>query len=329
MSHRIYIGAIGQGVMRSIDGGETFGRAMDGMFVECHVRALALHPHDDRVLYLGCELGLFRSDSGADGWQRVESPANDKQIWSILIHPRRPETIIVGACPSRIFVSHDAGKSWREAATDIRRDCPRIMHTRVTSLKADPDDDEVIWAGVEIDGIHRSDDGGRSFRRWPASGLLSQDIHDILVLRHGGQRTVLVATNADLHRSTDDGRSWQPLEMKRLAPWQYCRALGQPVGQPSVALLGFGNGPPGSEGSIAVSHDGGSTWQRAAFPGIANSTVWNFATHPAEQSVVYATSISGQLYRSNDAGASWNKLPREFGEVRALAWSPGRPASDA
>src|SRR5687767_8984804 len=208
MAHRIYVGTIGQGVMRSIDGGETFSRAMDGMFAECHVRALAVHPHDDRVLYLGCELGLFKSQNGADDWQRVESPANDKQIWSILIHPRRPETIVVGACPSRIFVSHDAGKSWREAATDIRPDCPRIMHTRVTTLKADPDNDEAIWAGVEIDGIHRSDDGGRSFRRTSGTGLLSQDIHDLLFLRHAGQRALLAATNADLHRSTDDGRTW-------------------------------------------------------------------------------------------------------------------------
>jgi photosystem II stability/assembly factor-like uncharacterized protein len=324
MARRIYVGTIGQGVMRSVDGGETFSRAMNGMFVECHVRALAVHPRDHRVLYLGCELGLFRSMSGADDWQRFESPASGKQIWSILIHPRRPETIVIGACPSQIFVSRDAGKSWREAATDIRPDCPRIMHTRVTTLKADPDNDDVIWAGVEIDGIHRSDDGGRSFQRMPSTGLLSQDIHDLLFVRHGGQRSLLAATNADLHRSIDDGRTWEPLAMKRLAPWQYCRALGQPVGQENVALLGFGNGPPGSEGSIARSDDGGATWKVAAFPDFANSTIWNFATHRGEPKVVYANSISGQLYRSNDASASWSKFPREFGEIRALAWTPAQ-----
>ena len=37
-THRIYVGTIGEGVFRSLDGGGSFFRACDGMFVECHVR---------------------------------------------------------------------------------------------------------------------------------------------------------------------------------------------------------------------------------------------------------------------------------------------------
>jgi hypothetical protein len=57
-------------------------------------------------------------------------------------------------------------------------------------------------------------------------------------------------------------------------------------------------------------------------PGRANSTVWNFAVHAADPVLIYAASVSGEVYRSTDAGASWEKLAREFGEVRALAWAP-------
>jgi photosystem II stability/assembly factor-like uncharacterized protein len=57
-------------------------------------------------------------------------------------------------------------------------------------------------------------------------------------------------------------------------------------------------------------------------PGRANSTMWNFAVHPADPNLVYANSVSGQVYRSTDAGATWHKLPREFGEIRAIAWTP-------
>ena len=57
-------------------------------------------------------------------------------------------------------------------------------------------------------------------------------------------------------------------------------------------------------------------------PGRANSTVWTFAVHPAVPALVYAASVSGQVYRSTDGGTTWQKLPREFGEVRALAWTP-------
>jgi hypothetical protein len=50
--------------------------------------------------------------------------------------------------------------------------------------------------------------------------------------------------------------------------------------------------------------------------------MWNFAVHAADPNLVYANSVSGQVYRSVDGGASWLKLPREFGEIRALAWTP-------
>src|ERR1051325_11181276 len=111
-THRLYVGTIGEGLWRSSDGGESFVRACDGMFVECHVRALAVHPRDPRVLYLGTELGLFRSTDGADSWERVESPLNGLQIWSLLLLPGAPDVILAGTCPARLFRSPDGGRSW-------------------------------------------------------------------------------------------------------------------------------------------------------------------------------------------------------------------------
>ena len=83
-----------------------------------------------------------------------------------------------------------------------------------------------------------------------------------------------------------------------------------------------GDGPPGWEGAVGISVDGGQTWRQAGMPGRANSTVWTFAVHPADPRLAYAASVSGELYRSLDGGLTWGKLAREFGEVRALAWAP-------
>src|SRR5438309_9453947 len=87
MPHRLYVGTIGEGLWRRLDGGETFVRACDGMFVECHVRALAVHPKGPRTIFMGSEQGLYRTTDGADHWSRVESPLNGLQIWSILLAP--------------------------------------------------------------------------------------------------------------------------------------------------------------------------------------------------------------------------------------------------
>jgi photosystem II stability/assembly factor-like uncharacterized protein len=92
--------------------------------------------------------------------------------------------------------------------------------------------------------------------------------------------------------------------------------------RPEVVLLGNGDGPPGTVGIVARSTDGGTHWEPARMPGRANSTIWNFAVHAADPDLVYVSSVSGEVYRSTDAGASWEKLSREFGEIRALAWTP-------
>jgi len=320
--HRLYVGTIGQGVFRSLDGGVSFRRACNGTFVECHVRALVVHPHRDHTLFLGSELGLFRSDDGADSWVQVESPINGKQVWSILIHPDNPDLMLAGTCPSQLFRSENGGKNWEEVSPDFRRECPRICWTRVTTLAADPANSSVLWAGVEIDGLWRSEDAGRTWARL-GEGLSSQDIHALYVPpRRDGKRRLLAATNNDLNASDDEGKTWQPLGIGASLPHSYCRALAGRVDRPEVIFLGNGDSPPGTTGVLGVSWDAGYSWEPAGMPGPANSTIWNLAVHAAEPALIYASSVSGLIFRSADGGRTWSRQPREFGEIRALAWTP-------
>src|SRR4051812_43938733 len=169
-AHRLYVGTIGEGVFRSAaiesdqlradptSGGETFRRACEGMFVECDVRALAVHPRDPATLYLGSEQGLFVSTDGADSWTRLDAPPEGLQVWSLWLAPDRPDLILAGTCPARVFRSEDAGRTWSEASTRMVRECPRILHTRVTCIFGDPGDPDHLWAGAEIDGLHESRD---------------------------------------------------------------------------------------------------------------------------------------------------------------------------
>jgi photosystem II stability/assembly factor-like uncharacterized protein len=314
--HRLYVGTIGEGLWRSLDGGDSFLRTIDGMFVECHVRALVSDPRRPMTLFLGNESGVYRSDDGADSWARLNLPVGDTQVWSILL---TAEAVLVGACPARLFRSADGGRTWTEPTANMQQGCPRIIHTRITSLCAHPGDPKTLWAGVEIDGVHRSRDGGAT---WQAvgSGLSSRDIHALVYA--AGSRRLLASTNNDLNVSLDDGDTWTPLKLRDHLPLPYFRGMTQPAGQADAVLLGNGDAPPGTTGLVARSLDGGATWRPAEMPGRSNSTMWNFATHAADPALIYASSVHGQVYRSTDAGASWRPLARQFGEIRALAWTP-------
>jgi len=324
----VYAGTTGQGVWRSRDGGETFTRSCAGMFMEAEVRALAVHPDNPQVLFAGTDAGIYRTADGGDHWERLDTPfAGGKGwqeatlVWSLLIHPRQPDTLFAGTCPPSIYRSTDGGASWRKLDVEIEQECGPIVYSRVTCLVADPTDDNVIWAGIEIDGVRRSDDGGENWQRLD-EGLSSRDIHGLLVVPDA-RKTVLATTNNDINLSTDECAVWRPQNVKTKFPWGYCRAITAKADDPHTIFVGNGNGPPGTAGALHISRDGGATWRQAELPVPPNSTIWSFATNPADGNLIFCASINGYLYRTRDGGGTWEKCRHEFGEVRCLAWVEG------
>lgn len=317
----VYVGTVGQSVWRSRDGGATFARSSLGLHSESDIRALLIDPRNSSALLLGTETGLFASDDGADRWRRVSGALDGMQVWSLARDPRNPDLLLAGTCPAGVFRSQDGGRTWDELDAGMPAACVNgaPLTPRVTCLLIDPVDG-AMFAGVEIGGVRRSRDGGST---WEAlsEGLSSPDIHGLAAV-WSSARTLLATTNNDVNRSADDGNTWTPLHVSATFPWPYTRACGMPANGSRAVWVGAGNGPPGSQGALYRTHDLGESWERLPLPQVANSTVWNLAFHAADPTRIYASSISGQLYETRNGGESWIKLPMEFGEIRALAWTP-------
>ncbi len=320
----LYAGTVGQGVWRSLDDGETFHRHCSGMFMEAQVRALAVDPQSPDYLYAGTDAGIYRTQDGGERWERLQTPFDSGNgwpsgtaVWSLLLHPRKQNLILAGTCPSGIYRSTDMGMTWTMAEAALTPECPPIKFSRVTCLMADPLDDATLWAGVEIDGVWRSRDYGVSWERM-TTGLSSLDIHSLLILP-GNPCTVIAATNNDLNISRDEGKTWAPQHVKEFFPHSYCRGSAMKEDDPTFLLVGNGNGPPGTTGSLQLSRDGGRSWRKASLPVAPNSTIWTFATHAGNPSLIFCASINGDLFRSRDGAESWEKCGHEFGELRSLA----------
>ena len=316
----ICVGTIGSGLWLSPDGGDSWQRVRDGLSGESRVYGLAVHPTEPRTVFAGANDGLYQSRDSGQSFARLDSPMNACDVWKIAIDPSNPDIIFAGTRPAALFRSTDRGRNWQKLPADIVDECPNVGVPRVTALTVDPSDPRIVWAGIEVDGVRRSTDGGDSWSRI-TSGIYDLDIHDIAVTVNGGT-TVLTSTPGEIFASRDRGESWQGLGVRDQFSMRYCRHLAQKADDPATLFVATGNGAVGDAGAIQRSHNGGRSWETLALPAEPNSPIWAFATNPADPGLIVACSHYGQLYSSRNAGDSWQKLRREFTEIRALAWLP-------
>src|SRR6266704_1446060 len=276
----ICVGTLGQGIWRSSDGGDTWLRVRHGLYSESAVRALAVHPRDSRILYCGADSGMYRSEDKGEHWERLDSPMNQLPVWALAIDPVDPNVIFAGTRPAALFRSTDGGRHWDKLHADMAEECPNVRIPRVTALTVDPTDHRTVWAGVEVDGVRRSRDGGETWTRI-AGGLNDPDIHDTAVSVNGAT-TVLTSTPREIFASTDGGESWHGLGVGKHFLLPYCRSLALKADDPKVLFVATGDGAIGSTGAIQRSKDGGQSWETLPLPVKPNSPIWSFATHPSD-----------------------------------------------
>ncbi len=313
------VGTVGTGIWRSENSGETWGQVRGDLWGESRVYGLTVHPDDPQVIYAGTDTGIYRSQDGGKQFEQLNSPMNATHVWKIAVDPVDPNILFAGTRPAALFRSRDGGMTWEQLSVELAEECPAVRIPRVTSLVVDPNDHNVIWAGIEVDGVRRSLDGGETWSLITGE-LNDPDIHDIAI--NPSTRNVLVSTPGDIFASPDTGSSWQRLGVKKHFKFPYCRGLTLKADDPAVMFVATGDSAIGSTGGIQRSVDSGETWEQAALPVEPNTPIWAFATHADQPETIAACSHYGELFTSLDSGSSWKKVKREFSEIRSLALIP-------
>jgi photosystem II stability/assembly factor-like uncharacterized protein len=283
------------------------------------IQALAAHPSDPHTLFAGGDTGLFVSRDGGARWERVGAAGVLPTIWSLAIDPAEPETLFAGTRPAGVYRSRDGGLHWEKLAIDIAPECS-IGIPFVTGLAVDPDDHRILWAGVEIDGVFRSLDGGDTWTHLQ-TGLYDPDIHALAIARTQPKR-LYASTAREMFVSDNLGDTWQALDIREKWPLPYARGLAVKADDPGVLFAGCGETTTGQAGCVLRSRNFGESWDILPLPGQPNATIWGLVTHPADPDRLVAFTLFGEVYVTENAGASWRKIRREFGEIRAAAWLP-------
>ena len=208
----------------------------------------------------------------------------------------------------RLMRSTDGGRTWVEIVRGIGGTTQALSRVAVA-----PTDARVVYVTTRGDGVLKSEDGGTSWRS-ANRGLTNLNLQDIAISPMSPDVALAAAgVFGGLFRTTDGGASWS--------------AVGGSERVTSLAFL-----PDGSRllagdalGHVTTYRAPGATRGRvhALSPGDAVTVIATGAT-PKSDDTVFAATVSGRLFRSDDGGQSFAPLEHDLPdeEVRSLELSP-------
>ena len=170
-----------KGQYKSIDGGRNW--QLKGL-EQYKIFSLAFHPSDPKTIYAGTEPALlFRSSDGGETWTELDGvrklPGRSKwcypappyiaHIKGIAIHPEDPEVMYCSIEEGGVIQSLDAGESWRyvsKGEAETFRPVSRVtgVYQDCHVVRISPHDPDSLFLTTG-DGLYRSDDCGKSWRR--------------------------------------------------------------------------------------------------------------------------------------------------------------------
>ena len=342
---RVYVG-VGSytsgkrpGIFRRVGDGD-WEQLTKGLPETTKVQAITVDPANPDIIYIGTHDGPYRSRNGGDSWERLALPERDLQVWSMVVHPRDSRRIYVGTSPVGVFRSDDGGDTWRRLPKAVMPERVKMgFACRVMRLAADPVRPETIWAGLEVGGIMKTDDGGETWTDCTdtlvklaelphlKSRIVSDteiegmlDIHAV-ALTAAKPGVAYAAIRMGLFQSTDDGAHWKDMQVGRFSALTYGRDIRVSPQDPRVMYACLSPAARSQDGSLYRSDDVGETWKRFDHGVKAETTMMAVALHPTDADRVYCVSRTGQVFGTEDGGRSWreHRLPDGVEDVYALA----------
>lgn len=200
------------------------------------------------------------------------------RVMSIAVNPRKKDEYYVGVASGGVWKTVNDGTTW----TPLFDNEPSYS---IGWVELDPSDSSVVWVGSGESNSQRS-----------------------------------VSYGDGIYRSDNSGKSWKNLGLKK------SEHIGRVVIDPrdSKVVYVAAEGPlwgPGGDRGLYKTTDGGKTW-KAVLTVSENTGVADVQLDPSNPDILYAASYQRRrhvftlidggpesaIYKSTDAGATWNKL---------------------
>lgn len=283
---------------------------------------------------LGFVLTACASNTGILGggsWQASGLPQEHLQV--LAVDPNHLQHVYAGDAQAGVFVSLDAGVSWKPgsvglpapvaihalafdisgkklyaatsaglfASSDSASSWSRVAQVPTDSYSAlsfDVNTPQVVYVASEHSGVLMSRNDGTSWTSI-SSGLSASALTSVLY--DADQKNLWAASADTIYRSSADGTGWRAMNV----------GLPANVGINVLALGAVTDGSSdlifaGTKHGFFRSSDAGQHWAQSQFS-LADLNVSAILLDASQPNVVYASTDIGVL-RSNDSGQNWNQV---------------------
>ena len=244
--------------------------------------------------------------------------ARSYNCYAVVFHPDKPGRIYAAVAPggsqNGIWRSNDSGKSW----THLRDGLPRGELCGRISLAISRTHPNILYALIatrrkKVLGVFRTSNSGRSWQEVGGSHFAgeSQIGYNNTICVHPGDPNFVVCGGKNLHRTTDGGGRWKPItDGERTGdlplPDNFVHLDQHAIAMPGGDLIYSAN-----DGGVAVSTDGGDTWDERT-SGMNTVMFYEIDVAPSQGSVFGGGSQdNGTLL----AGVDPSLGPKEFSRV--------------
>jgi photosystem II stability/assembly factor-like uncharacterized protein len=260
-----YFGAAGGGVFKTTNGGLTWNDVWPSSSVGA-LGAIAVAPSDPNVVYAGTGEAAPRNDASyGDGiWVTTDAAKHwthrgledTYAIARIVVDPRDSRRALAGALgnPFRdssargVYLTTDGGRTWQHTLypgpqsgiSDLALDRahPNVVYAGVWQFRRLP---WTFTSGGSVDGIYKSTDFGRTWRKLSGSGLPQSTMGriGIAVAPSDSRRVYALIQSREglLWRSDDAGAHWRMMSRDTLVdqrPFYMSRLEVDPVNRDHV-----------------------------------------------------------------------------------------------
>jgi len=292
------------------------------MLTDKHISAIH-HEENSGLCFVGAFHGSIHvSADNGQTWEQRGNGLTYTDVYSIAsVHSKGHTRLYAGTEPAHLFASDDLGEHWAElpglrsvpSVPDWKFPAPpHIAHAK--HLNFDPSDPNTVYVCIEVGGLLKSTDGGRS---WKQLHGIYEDAHRLVIDPTDGKR-LYVNTGRGLYVTSNGGETFEQWISRPSEIANYPDGLVVHPKDPDLMFLSGSQHGPGAwrethhaGARISRSRDGGRTWEilRNGLPDQLQASIEALCLEASGTTTsVFAATTAGDVYCSDDAGDSWSLI---------------------